>query len=85
MRLVVVESPAKCGKIQGYLGPGYKVVATMGHIRALEESLDAVGLDTGWTPKYRELPTKKDAIGRLRAAAAGADEVIVATDDDREG
>jgi DNA topoisomerase-1 len=85
MRLVVVESPAKCGKIQGYLGPGYKVVATMGHIRALEESLDAVGLDTGWTPKYRELPTKKEAIGRLRAAAAGADEVIVATDDDREG
>jgi DNA topoisomerase-1 len=85
MKLVVVESPAKCGKIQGYLGPGYKVVATMGHIRALEESLDAVGIETGWTPTYKELETKKEAIARLRAAARAADEVIVATDDDREG
>ena len=85
MRLVVVESPAKCGKIQGYLGAGYRVVATMGHIRALAESLDAVGIETDWTPTYRELETKKEAIARLRSAAASADEVIVATDDDREG
>ena len=85
MKLVVVESPAKCGKIQGYLGPGYRVVATMGHIRALEESLTAVGIDSGWTPTYKELETKKEAIARLRSAAALADEIIVATDDDREG
>jgi DNA topoisomerase-1 len=85
MRLVIVESPAKCGKIQGYLGPGYRVVATMGHIRALEESLEAVGIETGWTPTYKELETKKEAIARLRSAAREADEVIVATDDDREG
>lgn len=44
MNLVIVESPAKCAKIQGFLGPGYRVVASMGHIRALEESLEAVGL-----------------------------------------
>jgi len=85
MKLVVVESPAKCGKIQGYLGPGYRVVATMGHIRALEESLTAVGIESGWTPTYKELETKKEAIARLRSAAREADEVIVATDDDREG
>lgn len=85
MRLVIVESPAKCGKIQGYLGHGYRVVATMGHIRALEESLDAVGIEKGWTPTFKELETKKDAIARLRSAAREADEVIVATDDDREG
>ena len=85
MKLVVVESPAKCGKIQGYLGPGYRVVATMGHIRALEESLTAVGIDSGWTPTYKELDAKKEAIARLRSAAALADEIIVATDDDREG
>ena len=85
MRLVVVESPAKCGKIQGYLGPGYRVVATMGHIRALEESLDAVGIANNWAPKYKELETKKDAIIKLRSAAKDATEVIVATDDDREG
>jgi len=85
MRLVVVESPAKCGKIQGYLGPGYRVVATMGHIRALDESLTAVGITSDWTPTYKELETKKEAIARLRAAAKEADDVIVATDDDREG
>jgi DNA topoisomerase-1 len=84
MKLVIVESPAKCGKIQGFLGAGYQVVATMGHIRALEESLDSVGIDRNWEPKYAELTTKKDAITKLKKAARGA-EVILATDDDREG
>ena len=84
MKLVIVESPAKCGKIQGFLGAGYQVVATMGHIRALEESLDSVGIDRNWEPKYAELATKKEAIANLKKAARGA-EVILATDDDREG
>ncbi len=84
MKLVIVESPAKCSKIQSYLGDGYVVKATMGHIRALEESLDSVGIDRGWEPKYAELSTKKEAITKLRSAAKGA-EVILATDDDREG
>ena len=84
MKLVIVESPAKCSKIQSYLGDGYIVKATMGHIRALEESLDSVGIDRDWEPKYAELSTKKDAIAKLRSAAKGA-EVILATDDDREG
>ena len=84
MKLVIVESPAKCGKIQGFLGPGYMVQATMGHIRALEESLDSVGIDRNWEPKYAELSSKKDAISKLKRAAKGA-EVILATDDDREG
>ena len=84
MKLVIVESPAKCGKIQSFLGAGYKVQATMGHIRALEESLDSVGIDRNWEPSYEELATKKDAIIKLKQAAKGA-EVILATDDDREG
>lgn len=84
MKLVIVESPAKCSKIQGYLGDGYRVQATMGHIRALEESLSSIGIDRGWEPKYVDLATKKDAIAKLRTAAKGA-EVILATDDDREG
>ena len=84
MKLVVVESPAKCAKIQSYLGAGYKVQATMGHIRALEESLDSVGIERNWEPTYAELKTKKDAITKLRAAAKGC-EVILAADDDREG
>jgi len=84
MKLVIVESPAKCAKIQGYLGDGYTVKATMGHIRALEESLDSVGIDKGWEPTYKEIASKKDAITKLRAAAKGC-EVILAADDDREG
>ena len=84
MKLVVVESPAKCAKIQGYLGEGYRVQATMGHIRALEESLKSVGIDRNWEPTYVDLSTKKDAIHKLKTAAKGA-EVILATDDDREG
>jgi DNA topoisomerase-1 len=84
MKLVIVESPAKCAKIQGFLGDGYKVQATMGHIRALEESLDSVGIDRGWDPTYKELETKRDAIAKLRSAAKGC-EIILASDDDREG
>lgn len=84
MKLVIVESPAKCSKIQGFLGEGYKVQATFGHIRALEESLQSLGMESGWEPKYVDLPTKKDAISKLRAAAKGC-EIILATDDDREG
>jgi len=82
--LVVVESPAKCAKIQGFLGAGYIVKASMGHIRALDETLDAVGIDKGWDPTYKELSTKKSTIADLRKAAKGAD-VILASDDDREG
>ncbi len=84
MKLVVVESPAKCAKIQSYLGDGYKVQATMGHIRALDETLDSVGIEKNWEPTYVELKTKKEAITKLRSAAKGC-EVILAADDDREG
>ena len=59
MKVVIVESPAKCSKIQEYLGAGYKVVATMGHIRALEENLASVGIDRDWNPNYAEIGKKK--------------------------
>lgn len=85
MRLVIVESPAKCSKIQSYLGADYRVIATMGHIRGLLEKLDAVGIDNNWTPIYQDLDTKKDAIAKLKKSAKDADEVILASDDDREG
>ena len=84
MKLVIVESPAKCSKIQSYLGDGYKVVATMGHIRALDTKLDAVGINKNWEATYKELAVKKEAIAKLKSAAKGCD-VILATDDDREG
>jgi len=83
-KLVIVESPAKCSKIAGYLGEGWTVMASMGHIRGLDESLEALKIGT-WDPTYVDLPTKKETIAKLKAAAKKASEVWVATDDDREG
>lgn len=86
MKLVIVESPAKCSKIAGFLGPGYKVIASMGHIRTLEEQLEAVGIDRDFEPRMRFMTKEKGkAIAAIKEAAAGAEEVILAADDDREG
>jgi DNA topoisomerase-1 len=83
--LCIVESPAKCGKIQGFLGPGWKVVASMGHIRALEEDLGAVGLDRDFEPRYTFLKEKGKTLATLKEAAKGASTIYLAADDDREG
>jgi DNA topoisomerase-1 len=83
--LVIVESPAKCQKIQGFLGSGWRVIATMGHIRALEENLDAIGLERDFEPKYQFIKEKAKAIKQLKDAAADATTVYLASDDDREG
>ena len=88
-KLLIVESPAKCKKIQGFLGSGWRVQATMGHIRALKEDLDALGFkpntkQQSWKPTYEAISTKRDAIASLRKAAQGA-EVYLGADDDREG
>jgi DNA topoisomerase-1 len=85
MKLVIVESPAKCGKIQGYLGEDYQVIATMGHIRALEENIEAVGIDRDFDARYEFLSTKSRAIKQIKEAAASADLILLASDDDREG
>lgn len=86
-RLLVVESPAKCKKIQGFLGAGWRVQATMGHIRALKEDLSAIGFNAGkptWIPTYEAIAAKSAAIANLRKSAKGA-EVYLGADDDREG
>ena len=85
MRLLIVESPAKCSKIQGFLGPGNQVIASMGHIRALVPSIDSVGIDRGFEPTYEFLKEKAKAINGLKAAAKNATQIILCADDDREG
>lgn len=85
MRLIIVESPAKCSKIQGFLGPGNKVVASMGHIRALAHDLDAVGINKNFEPTYEFMKEKSKAIAMLKDAAKGATSVVLCSDDDREG
>ena len=84
--LVVLESPAKCSKIERYLGPEYTCVASYGHIRELK-GLDAVRYTAagGIEPQYTVIPAKAKQVSRLKAAARAADVVILATDDDREG
>ena len=84
MNLVIVESPAKCGKIQGFLGPSFKVLASMGHIRHLKESLDSIGLDKDFDLDFEFMREKKSTIDSLKSAAKGAT-VYLAADDDREG
>lgn len=83
--LLIVESPAKCSKIQGFLGPGYTVLASMGHIRKLKDDLDAVGITRNWDPIYETIESKTDTIQRLQKAARAASIVMLASDDDPEG
>jgi DNA topoisomerase-1 len=85
MKLVIVESPAKCSKIKGFLGDGYKVIASMGHIRALESDLEAVGIDKDFEPKFTFMKEKARAIADIKAAMKGCSQVYLAADDDREG
>ena len=84
--LVIVESPAKCKKIEEYLGPGYKCMASFGHLRELP-SLKNIDIENNFQPTYTliENSLKKKQIELLRKEIKAADEVILATDDDREG
>ncbi|MFT3714047.1 MAG: type I DNA topoisomerase [Archangium sp.] len=82
--LVVVESPNKIAKIEKCLGPGFRVVATVGHFRDLPERTLGIELGT-WTPQYVALKGKEGVIEKLRRAVRTASTVLLATDADREG
>src|SRR5437868_11205975 len=98
-RLVIVESPAKARTIAGYLGPDYVVESSIGHIRDLpsssaeipaekkKESWARLGVDVdhGFEPLYVVNPDKKQQVAKLKAALKSADELLLATDEDREG
>ena len=86
MKLVIVESPAKAKTIEKYLGEGFTVRASVGHIRDLPKSnKDAVDIEGGFVPRYLIVKEKQKVIDGLHEEAAKADEVILATDPDREG
>ena len=82
--LVIVESPAKCEKIEKFLGAGYKVIGSYGHITHLS-NLDQIDVKNNYKPSFAIIDTKKAQIEKMRKAIKGAKEVILATDDDREG
>jgi DNA topoisomerase-1 len=87
-KLVIVESPAKCKKIEQYLngaGTGtYKCIASYGHIRELG-GLAAIDIHNNFAPTFTECASKKAQIGKIKNAIQDAEEVILASDDDREG
>ena len=84
-KLVIVESPAKARTIGGFLGKGYTVLSSVGHVRDLLRSRLSVDIDNEFEPEYRVPNEKRATVKELKAAAAGADEIYLATDPDREG
>ena len=83
--LVIVESPAKAKTIGKYLGPGYRVTASMGHLRDLPKSTLGVDIDNGFIPDYQPVKGRETTIKELKNAAKGSGKIFLATDPDREG
>ena len=97
-KLVIVESPTKMKSIQGYLGDGYEVLSSVGHIRDLAEKKDipaelkktsvgkySIDIENDFTPLYVESDRGKKTVAELKRALKTADELLLATDEDREG
>ena len=82
--LLIVESPAKCKKIEQYLGTGYKCIASFGHIRELK-GLKNIDIASNFHPTFEVIKTKSNQIKKMRESIKQAKKVILATDDDREG
>lgn len=83
--LVIVESPSKAKTINKYLGSGYKVLASVGHVKDLPKSDIGIDFDADFEPNYITIPGKEKVIRSIASAAKDADHIFVATDPDREG
>src|SRR5436853_400848 len=83
--LVVVESPSKAKTINKYLGSGYKVLASVGHIKDLPKKGIGIDFENNFEPTYETIPGKEKVIKELKSAAKDADTIWIATDPDREG
>ena len=84
-KLVIVESPAKAKTIQKYLGKGYDVIASMGHVRDLPENRLSVDVKKHFQPKYTVIKGKEKLVEELEKMADKSEAVFLATDPDREG
>ncbi len=83
--LVIVESPTKAKTIGKYLGPGYTVKATVGHVRDLPRRKLGVDVEHGFTPEYVPIKEKAKTLAEIKQAAQVSERVLIATDPDREG
>ncbi len=84
-QLVIVESPAKAKTIEKFLGPGYRVLASFGHVRALPSKQGSVDTANDFEPTYQVLPESKRHIDAIKKELKGAERLLLATDPDREG
>ncbi len=84
-KLVIVESPSKASTIKKYLGSGYSVVASMGHVIDLPKSQLGIDTENGYTPRYITIRGKGDLVKNLKKEAKNASKIFLATDPDREG
>jgi len=82
--LLIVESPAKCKKIEEYLGDGYKCIASFGHITELN-GLESIDISNNFSPKFTISSNKINQIEKIKKAITNSSDVLIATDDDREG
>jgi DNA topoisomerase-1 len=82
--LLIVESPAKCSTIVKHLGPGYRCIATMGHMRYLD-GLDSIDIKNNYRLKFTIMESKKTQIKKIESEIKSSANVLIATDDDREG
>lgn len=82
--LVIVESPAKCKKIEEYLGDGYKCIASFGHITELN-GIDSIDISNNFTPRFSVDAKKLQQIEKIKKTITNSADVLIATDDDREG
>ena len=85
MKLVVIEGPGKRETLKKYLGKGYDVFASKGHVRDLIPTELSIDINKNFQPRYEILKDKKDVVAELKRKAEKADEVLLATDPDREG
>ena len=83
--LIIVESPAKTKTLKNFLGAGYIIEASMGHVRDLPKSRLGVDVENDFEPQYVSIPERRDVIKKLKEAAKNADVVYLASDPDREG
>ncbi|HAA43488.1 MAG TPA: DNA topoisomerase I, partial [Ruminiclostridium sp.] len=84
-KLVIVESPAKANTISKFLGKGYKIVASVGHVRDLPKSQIGIDIEKQFEPKYITIRGKGEIIAKLKKEAKNAKKIYLATDPDREG
>ena len=84
-KLIIVESPTKVHTIKKFLGSGYEVIASNGHIRDLPKSQMGVDIEHDFEPKYITIRGKGDVVSALKKEIKKADKIFLATDPDREG